>query len=83
MSKKIFKKEPCGQHMKVKCVGPPKCDDVDLEIYFQIADECPPDFCPQDNDICISKFYFAIADTTSNPTRAIVDVTGPMRHNIV
>ena len=78
LNKKIFKKEMCRQFMKVKCVGPPKCK-YDEEILFEIADECTSDLLLGDDDICIPKFYFGIADTTNNPTRMVVDVTGPFK----
>ena len=76
--RKVFRKEMCGQHITFTCVGPPECKNKG-EHRVMVVDECPPKLCATSYDICISRFLFnLVADTANNPTRMVVNVTGPL-----
>ena len=75
---KVFRKEMCGQRISFACVGPPVCKNKG-EHNVIIVDECPPNLCATSNDICISRFLFnLVANTANDPTRMVVNVTGPL-----
>lgn len=69
VSQAVFNnKDVCGKQMSVTCIGgkkPAKCRSTN-KIFVKIVNVCPPDICPGDMDICLSKEAFTqIADINS------------------
>ncbi|KAK1362681.1 hypothetical protein POM88_047155 [Heracleum sosnowskyi] len=66
-------KDVCGKQMGVTCVGGAKCKST-KKIMVKIVNVCPPDICPRDDDISLSKEAFTkIADINAEEVQ--VDVT--------